>query len=66
MTGGFMADVPEYPSYNLAKDVSRPEGPPMAAIESMVFGALMRAAVTDHDGAEFELVTWLDSRANPQ
>lgn len=64
--GGFMAEVPDYPSYNLAKDVQRPEGPPMAAIESMVFGALMRAAVVDHDGAEFELVTWLDSRANPQ
>ena len=38
----------------------------MAAIESMVFGALMRAAVKDHDGAEAELVKWLDSRANPQ
>ncbi len=61
-----MAEVPDYPSYNFAKDVQRPEGPPMAAIESMVFGALMRAAVVDHDGAEFELVTWLDSRANPQ
>lgn len=60
-----MTDVPVYPSYNLAR-VEHDSGAPMAAIESLVFGAVMRAAVKDSDTAEQELVDWLDKTARAQ